>query len=264
MKRLIMQTGFVTLMTLLLLSATAIAEEWTNVVVNHEEQFTDGGGMKRKAKVTSIKFKPHTVEGDKMGNFEIQDLMFNVEIDGSTRTVIYSVSSIDQINVMVLGSSPQETISFVFHSISRSLVNNENITGALKGAGWIMSYNGVRLFGIVGEGAQRSTVGTDPISFAALSYNPFSSPKVVKPLKDTDGSQATQSALKIFGGLFGGPKVGGSLKCSKKKIKTLECTAQCTQTAEGCPCECMGMPCCSQCKQTEETVWEYSAGAQVG
>lgn len=259
-----MQTGLTGLMTLLFLSATSIAADWTNVVINHEEQFTDGGGMNRKAKVLSIKFKPHTVQTDsKMGNFEIQDFMATVEIDGAQRTIIYNVPNGNQINITVLGTTDQEEISFVFHNITW-LSSNEKIGEWVKGAGWIMSYKGVRLYGNVGKGAQGTTVGTDPISFAALSYNIFSNQNVVKGITGADNSSATKSALKILGGIFGGPKVGGSLRCYKKKVKTISCTAHCAQTADGCGCECLNIPCCSECSQTEETIWEYSAGAQAG
>ncbi|MGE3801854.1 MAG: hypothetical protein AB7H80_12615 [Candidatus Kapaibacterium sp.] len=264
MKRLIMQTGFTALMALFFLSAIAVAEDWTNVVVNHEEQFTDGGGMNRRAKVLNVKFKPHTVQTEsKMGNFEIQDFMATVEIDGAQRTIIYSIPNGNQINITVLGTTEQEQVSIVFHNIS-VLVNNENVTEWMKSAGWIMSYKGVRLYGNVGKGAQGTTVGTDPISFAALSYNIFANKSVAQVIMGADNSSATKSAIKILGGLFGGPKIGAGMRCYKKKVKTITCSAHCAQTADGCGCECLNIPCCSECSQTEETVWEYSAGAQAG
>ncbi len=261
MKGVMMQTALAAVAALLFLTTSAVAEEWTSVVVNHEEQFTDGGGMQRKGNVRDVLFRTKTLSASgKMGNFEIQDLMFRVEIDGKERTVIYSLVSRNQVNVTVLGSTEAEQISLNYTKVE--LLNNGNVAQWTKGATWIMAYNGVRLYGTVGGGAQGTTVGTDPISFAALSFNPLASPAVVRAIKEGEGT-TTQSAIKLFGGIFG-PKIGGGARCYKKKVTTISCTAQCVQTAEGCPCECMGIPCCSECQKVEETVWEYSVGGQLG
>ena len=246
-------------MALIALSGTAIANDWNSVVINHEEQFTDGGGVKRTLLVESIASKTRS-----LGNFEIQDLMSRVKVDGKQRTVLYSIVSHNQINVTVLGATPAERISF------NILTNNENITEWKKGkraqVTWIMEYDDVQLIGTLKGDKQRSTTGTDPISFAALTANVVSIKEVIEGLSGASSDdESTDLTMKILGGIFG-PRVSGSLRlrCSKKKIEYVSCNAQCTATEDGCPCECLGIPCCSECIKVKETVWEYEGSGQVG
>lgn len=243
------------------LSALADAE-WVTVVVNHEEQLTDGGGMKHKVKVEKILYQ---------ASVSPSPLIVHTVVDGSPRVLSYSwgmnqTGAHIGIFAKVTGALPMEEISFnyLFNS-PITLDKPAALKNALKGANWMMTYGTETLVGIIGPEIQRSTSGTDERSFAALSSGVLSLPAVVKAIQGSgDGEQtaSAMSAIKILGGLFGGG-IGGGVRCAKKKVTTLKCTAQCAMTPEGCPCTCMGMACCSACESSEQTVWEYSGGVNM-
>ena len=256
MKQFIVRTMIATFTGLLAFSASAIADSWKSVVINHEEQFTDGGGENRSVIVESISYNTR-----KLGNFAIQDLMSRVTIGGQKRTVIYSVVSKNQFNITVLGNTPEERISFNVLTEDQNLMQG----GKKNGWTWVMEYGNEQLVGVQGGGAQSARTGTDPISFAALTAHSVMIKEVAQKLKlDNDDAEAAESTLKILGGLFG-PRVAGRVKCSKKKIEFVSCTAHCVADANNeCSCSCLGIPCCAECVSSKEVRWEYEVAGNLG
>lgn len=253
-----------TFLLLITITTSALADAvWTTVVVNHEEQLTDGGGMTHKITVEKILYQ---------ASVSPSPLILHLIVDGSPRVLSYSwgmtqTGTFSGIYAVSDGQMPLEDVTFIFQFAAPTTLDKPAaLKNALKGGNWIMRYGTETLVGIIGPEIQRSTSGTDERSFAALSSGVLSLPAVVKAIQGSgDGEQtaSAMSAIKILGGLFGGG-IGGGVRCAKKKITTLKCTAQCAMTPEGgCPCSCMGMVCCSACESEETTVWEYSGGVNM-
>lgn len=110
----------------------------------------------------------------------------------------------------------------------------------------------------------RTFAGSDPLSFALLSFFPHAieglEPEVLFPVGGVaevgDGISETRVGLRLFGLQIGQPKV----RCKRVKVKINTCQHQCTQTSDGCACggQCGAIACCQTgCVNEEKTEWDY-------
>ncbi len=260
MKRLALAT--LSLLTLLLCGSTvAVAFTWQTLDVNGSEEFKDGAGFQRTMAINSISYDKDATERAAM--------MVNVTINGENRTVAYSVPSNNQLSISVHGATPEQSIALHVMLPEGATASPNKVQSARESArrkkGSILyriTYGSEVLVGNYGESVFAMS-GSDPISFAALSGNPILSSSIKDLLEGDDDAEPAMSAMKLFGKIFGG-KIGGSARCHKKKVTSIRCDAQCVAGENGCDCECLGIPCCSECTKTEEKVWEYSVGAELG
>lgn len=239
---------FILSLALLILPQIAGATDWQQVQLNHTERFTDGAGVERTMVITSLRFDKDAAK--------MASIVVNVTIDGANRTVAYSATSPNQLQVGVYGSTPEERMTLAFHLPADGGINKKEkiMYTLLFGSEELTGYLGQSVF---------ARSGSDPISFAALSANLTVSTAIMGSLNDEEEAEPAKASLKIFKKLFGG-HIGGGVSCAKKTVERVKCNAFCTSGPDGCDCECMGIPCCSDCTRESETVREYNIGAEVG
>jgi hypothetical protein len=225
------------------------ADVWIDIDMTYTRTFTDGAGVQRSMALDKISVKS---DGD------VAMARFSLLVDGNRRYVTYSLYKLK--NVMISSYlTAQDRIDVLWVQAAREAARLKRPAGNREQF-WVMRFANETLYGRPGKAGQTSTVGADPFSFAALSFDPLKLPAVASAVKNSDNENA-QAAMKLLGKIFKG-KLGA--RCVKKTIETLKCNAQCTAGQDGaCPCECMGMPCCSDCTKTTETVREYNVEGEA-